>query len=114
MAMGPPFGFWCHLTNQHQHLGPLDTGPTPPRNAILIGRSNPFVARLIQSGEFRPELRPGHGRIKAISQAPGGNSVVVIAGADSAGERHLRQGHGEAALGEVVAASYESPFNRLG
>jgi len=58
----------------------------PPANAVLIGQSNPYVRRLIESGRFRPEIRPGHGRIEIVERAFGEDAVVVIAGADAEGE----------------------------
>jgi hypothetical protein len=57
-----------------------------PPNPVLIGSSNRYLRTSGQLNSFKPELRAGHGRIEVIDLENGTGSILIIAGADDAGE----------------------------
>ena len=57
-----------------------------PSNPILIGRSNRYLKAVGYPDRFLRILQPGEGRIEAIRSEIDGGSVLVIVGADDAGE----------------------------
>ncbi len=53
---------------------------------ILVGRSNPFVTRLVTLGRARlSDLQPGDGAVEIVRHAFDNTTATVVAGGDSAG-----------------------------
>jgi hypothetical protein len=53
---------------------------------ILMGRSNPFVTRLVTLGRARlNDLQPGEGAVEIVRHAFDNTTATVVAGADNAG-----------------------------
>lgn len=60
--------------------------PAREPSPILIGRSNPLVARLITVGRARlNDLQPGEGAVEIVRHAFDNTTATVVAGADNAG-----------------------------